>query len=376
MGKPYQECSGRTLRWFIETKMDLAYRSSGLGIKSLSSNEAGSSIAQLYTFEQYEIVKRKRLSPTSTLLTAQPTTFGSRAYRSRLDSKKIAEVSENSIWSVQVKHPLLNIARLYTPLPPILTEPSRPAWVDPTGRVPDDPEEDQLRFLVRANPDGELSKYLSRLQPGAHLELRGPYREYALPDKVKEIVFLAGGTGIAPALQLAHTLLDRDENAQKPTIRILWANRFEKDCQGAIIEPPPPPESVLERAWTTIFGRGSAQPANRKFGTRDQSPIVEELSTLKQNNPGAFDVSYFADDQQRFITKQDLRKRLESSAKPGTHSPLSDDAGKKLILISGPDGFVEHFAGPKVWKQGRELQGDLGGVLKRMNPPGWTIWKL
>lgn len=334
----------------------------------------GTPISQLYTFEQYEIVKRKRLSSTTTLLTIQPTTFGPRAYKSRLDSRKIAEASENGIWSVQVKHPLLTIARLYTPIPPSLTESSRPAWTDKSGQVPEDPEEDQLRFLVRSNPEGELSKYLSRLQPGAHVELRGPYQEYELPDNVSQIVFLAGGTGIAPALQMAYSVLEKKSNTSKTNINILWANRHAKDCQGGPIEPPPPP--VLERAWSSVFRADIADPRDHGSWSQDQSPIVEELGALKRKHPGNLHVSYFADDQQRFITRQDVQRKLKSHTNLQSNGALSDDPGKKLILISGPDGFVEYFAGPKMWKEGKELQGDLGGILKKINPPGWTIWKL
>ncbi|KAL8690197.1 MAG: hypothetical protein Q9218_004303 [Villophora microphyllina] len=351
------------------------------GIKAFNSEDGSgffgrSSLAQLYTFEQYEVVKRKRLSATSTLLTIQPTTFGPRAYKSRLDSQRIAELSEKGIWSVQVKHPLLTIARLYTPLPPLLTEPARPAWIDKSGKVPADPEEDQLRFLVRANPEGELSKYLSRLQPGAQLELRGPYQEFEVPKDVRQIVFLAGGTGIAPALQVAHSVLERESTGRKPKIQILWANRLAKDCQGATIEAPPPPESLLGRAWSSIFGTSTLQPTNGASSSRNQSPIVEELAALTQKYPGRFNVSYFADDQDRFITTQDVRRQLISPSGSGSQSLASPNSGKKLVLISGPDGFVEHFAGPKVWKDGREIQGELGGMLRKLDPPGWTVWKL
>ncbi|KAL8638219.1 MAG: hypothetical protein Q9228_004609 [Teloschistes exilis] len=336
----------------------------------------GSSTAQLYPFEQYEVVKRKRLSATSTLLTIQPTTFGPRANKSRLNSQRIAELSEKGIWSVQVKHPLLTIARLYTPLPPLLTEPVRPAWIDKSGKVPADPEEDQLRFLVRGNPDGELSKYLSRLQPGAQLELRGPYQEFEVPGEVRQIVFLAGGTGIAPALQVAHGVLERESTNRKPKIHILWANRLERDCQGAAIEPPPPPESLLGRAWSSIVGSDVAQSAVPTSGSRNQSPIVEELMALKQKHPRRFNVSYYADDTNRFITTQDIRRQLQSPMSSSLQNPAAQDPNKKLILISGPDGFVEHFAGPKVWRNGKETQGDLGGLLKRLNPIDWTVWKL
>ena len=336
----------------------------------------GKSLSQLYTFEQYEVVKRKKISSTSTLLTIQPTTFGPRANQSRLDSQRIAEASEKGIWSVQVKHPLLTIARLYTPIPPTLTEPSRPAWKDKSGQIPEDPEEDQLRFLVRSYPDGELSKYLSRLQPGAHVEIRGPYQEYEIPDGVSDVLFLAGGTGIAPALQMANSLLEKENGQKQPNMSVLWANRHANDCRGGTLAPPPSPENIFARLWSVTLGEGAKRPSTSASRSRDESPIVEELATLKRQYPDNFEIHYFADDEGRFITKQDVQSKLRDHTALNRRDAPSAGARKKLILISGPDGFVDYLAGPKEWKGGKEVQGNLGGMLKDLNPPGWNIWKL
>ena len=52
--------------------------------------------------------------------------------------------------------------------------------------------------------------------------------------------------------------------------------------------------------------------------------------------------------------------------------------GVKLIMISGPDGFVRLWAGKKVWMGGKEVQGPLGGYFANFNlaSRGWRIWKL
>ena len=51
-----------------------------------------------------------------------------------------------------------------------------------------------------------MSTYLHRLPIGATIELRGPHVEYQIPSEVKNVIFVAGGTGIAPALQVAHAM--------------------------------------------------------------------------------------------------------------------------------------------------------------------------
>jgi hypothetical protein len=56
--------------------------------------------------------------------------------------------------------------------------------------------------------------------------------------------------------------------------------------------------------------------------------------------------------------------------------------GKNLLMISGPDGFIEHYVGAKVWAGGKELQGPVKGVvgeLKRKYPSlgeDWLVLKM
>ncbi|KAI4093839.1 MAG: hypothetical protein LQ344_002577 [Seirophora lacunosa] len=345
----------------------------GVGLWSASSEKPQSQ--RLDVFQDYELLKNKRISSSSNFLTIQPSTFGPRAYKSSLDAQKLAEASKRGIWSVQVKHPLLTIARLYTPLPPFLSDQNEPTQKEKFAYVSTNPEENQLRFLIRNNPEGELSRYLSRMQAGGRLQLRGPYQEYELPNDVKQVLFLVGGTGISPAIQLAHTLLEDKSNGPRPRISILWANRRAEDCSGGKIEPPPRHDGILARAWGTLFGKETPRSDNDVHPNQPESPIVKELSTLRARYSGLLDIAYFADDQQRFITKQDIQRQLHG------HSPATGDVtvapqGRSLILISGPDGFVEHFAGPKVWREGKELQGTLGGILQKMDLQGWTVWKL
>jgi len=40
--------------------------------------------------------------------------------------------------------------------------------------------------------------------------------------------------------------------------------------------------------------------------------------------------------------------------------------GKDLLMVSGPDGFVEALAGPKRWHEGKELQGPVGGAIAKL----------
>ncbi len=69
-----------------------------------------------------------------------------------------------------------------------------------------------LRFLIRTVDGGEVSHYLARLGLGDTVELRGPHLGFDVPLRMGnagQLVFLAGGTGIAPALQAIRAVLDR-----------------------------------------------------------------------------------------------------------------------------------------------------------------------
>ncbi|KAL8906233.1 MAG: hypothetical protein Q9207_002155 [Kuettlingeria erythrocarpa] len=367
---PIRASTKRTWMWLGA----LGLGAGSIGIGLWIANAEGLQSKQTDAFQDYELLKNKRISASSNILTIQPSTFGPRAYKTSLDAEKVAEVSKKGIWSVQIKHPLLTIARLYTPLPPFLSDPNEPTPQEKFKSVSVYPEENQLRFLIRNNPDGELSKYLARMQAGGRLELRGPYQEYELPDDVKHVIFLVGGTGISPAIQAIHTFHENEDNGPKPSISILWANRRSEDCLGGMMEPPPRPESLLLRAWETVFGAENPQSEPNGTLSQTESPIVKELSTLKSRYTAPLDVAYFADDHNRFITKQDIQKKLRDVHT--TNDARSQPSGRSLILISGPEGFVEYFAGPKVWRGGKELQGNLGGILQKMDLRGWSVWKL
>ena len=218
---------------------------------------------------------------------------------------------------MEVKQPELQIARSYTPLPPTKPEES----VD-------------LRLLIRKEPKGEVSGYLHHLPVGAKIELRGPHSGYEIPDDIQEVVFLAGGTGIAPALQVAYNLLERRNSENKVMVRIVWANRKREDCQ------------------------------------QQKGLIVQELEGLRQRHPDRLSVEYLVDEEKTFLDqKKILRVTSEAPKNDGKIRP-------KLLLISGPEGFINYYAGPKKWEGGKEGQGQVAGVLGRMRLEGWTVWKL
>lgn len=297
-------------------------------ISLLPNDEKSSDPFDSPRFTKFAIVSEENVSSTSKILTIQP--------QKAVKADPYAKCWENGLWSVEFKQPLLQIARSYTPLPP-------------DERTADG----DLQFLIRKERNGEMSTYLFGLQPNSEVELRGPHVELELPQNVEDVVFLAGGTGIAPALQLIHTLLEaRKSTSQKPRIRVVWANKRREDCIGG---EKGPNDSGLNSITSESLG-----------------VIVKRLQTLQRKFPQNLQVDYVVDEEGKFVDQKMISQLTKSS------SEMSSDAGPdtKLFFISGPEGFIDYFAGPKKWWNGQQGQGELGGVLGRLGINGWKVFKL
>ncbi|KAJ5279926.1 hypothetical protein N7478_005298 [Penicillium angulare] len=189
----------------------------------LRSQSPGSATLNQDTFTKYSLVSREPVSTTSSLFTLRP------RYPSGSNYDVYEEAWKIGVWSVMFKQPQLQIGRDYTPLPTTAA----------TTLTVDEENEGYLRFFIRKDPFGEVSRYLHNLTIGADIEMRGPQFECIIPEETQEIIFIAGGTGIAPALQAGYSLLNnKEQESPKPKIHILWANRLKEDCIGGRAIPP------------------------------------------------------------------------------------------------------------------------------------------
>lgn len=280
----------------------------------------------------------------------------------------VAEAWRTGVWSVQVMQPELQIARSYTPLPPI-----------------EGTEPEQLRLFVRQEPQGEVSTFLHKISRGTIVNLRGPRVEYEIPEDVDEILFLAGGTGIAPALQVAHTLFNHRIKSTEdgPELRILWANRRREDSINGLdpLSSQQAQAGFVPKTRKLAYEWQGEPPSQSKQTIEEgaapsqssQTRLVKEVESVKARHGSKVIVDYFIDEEGSYISENLLRTYLS-----GIDQTANQDGTprRKVVLVSGPEGFVNIFAGPKTWQDGRELQGPLGGLLKKIDPPGWEIWKL
>ncbi|HEY2025349.1 benzoate 1,2-dioxygenase electron transfer component BenC [Paraburkholderia sp.] len=85
----------------------------------------------------------------------------------------------------------------------------------------------QAAFVVRNVRDGKMSRYLStHAQPGQRIGFTGPYGSFYLREPQRPVLFLAGGTGIAPFLSMLDVLKARG-NAQP--VRLVYGVTHDRD---------------------------------------------------------------------------------------------------------------------------------------------------
>jgi cytochrome-b5 reductase len=316
----------KTLRYLLSGSIGLV-ACTFIYTQVISSSQPG--IFDPPRFAAFTITRREIVSSTSILLVIRPS-----IYSSLIAHDPYGESWRRGPWSVEIKQPQLQIARSYTPLPPH-----------------EEDEPGDLRFLIRRERKGEMSGYLWGLKEGDTMWLRGPKQEYELGEDISDVVFVAGGTGIAPALQIAHTLLERRDGKQTPNIRIFWANRRKEDCLG-------------------VGELGALSEDNKAVG-----PIVQLIQRIQQKHSDKMRVTYLVDELGTCLDQKKMSAALRENAVVRSQ-PIITRIDSKMLFVSGPEGFVEFVAGGKRFEGGKEVQAPLGGLIGRMGVRDWKVWKM
>ena len=69
-------------------------------------------------------------------------------------------------------------------------------------------------FCLNRVQDGFMSNYLCSLEEGAEIAFQGPFGDFILRPPLRDTVFVATGTGIAPFRSMLHWLLAQSDLAQ------------------------------------------------------------------------------------------------------------------------------------------------------------------
>jgi benzoate/toluate 1,2-dioxygenase reductase subunit len=76
------------------------------------------------------------------------------------------------------------------------------------------PGDARLAFLIRDIPGGLMSGFIRQAQPGAAVTFTGPSGSFYLRDVTRPLLFLAGGTGLAPFLSMLRQMAARGTGGQ------------------------------------------------------------------------------------------------------------------------------------------------------------------
>jgi len=89
------------------------------------------------------------------------------------------------------------------------------------------PPDGDNRFELCLNrvPHGAFSNYLFGMRPGDEVDFDGPLGYFLLREPVRDSLFVATGTGVAPLRSMIHHLLRRGASAR---LELLFGTRFEE----------------------------------------------------------------------------------------------------------------------------------------------------
>lgn len=93
------------------------------------------------------------------------------------------------------------------------------------------PPGDDNRFALCLNrvQDGYMSNFLCDMKEGEEITCQGPFGDFILRPPLRDTVFIATGTGVAPFRSMLHWLLADPVRHQEKQLWLLFGNRTKED---------------------------------------------------------------------------------------------------------------------------------------------------
>lgn len=178
-----------------------------------------------------------------------------------------------------------------------------------------------LEFLVRADHQGLLGRHLEAVARGTRIDVEGPFGDFTLPELLPDgpLLFVAGGTGIAPLRAMAR---DAAQRGHRPPMDVLYSVRSADDVAYA-------------DEWVRWVGEGRGRLALAV--TRGPETVVEHE---REGTPGTF-------------TGRIDRARL---------APFVRHVPDIHCFVCGPPGFVDDI---------EHALSQLGVAADRIRREGW-----
>src|SRR6202158_5130360 len=90
-------------------------------------------------------------------------------------------------------------------------------------------EDNRFALCLNRVQDGFMSNFLCDMKEGEEITCQGPFGDFILRPPLRDTVFIATGTGVAPFRSILHWLLADPVRHQDKTLWLLFGNRTEKD---------------------------------------------------------------------------------------------------------------------------------------------------
>jgi len=188
-----------------------------------------------------------------------------------------------------------------------------------------------LELAVKTYPEGKMSKHIASLKVGDKLDFKGPIVKLPYkPNGHKHIGMVAGGTGIAPMLQVVDEILANPSDKTK--VSLIFANQTESD--------------IL---------------------------MKKEIDARAAAHPDKLSVYYVVDKSTAWFSAWKGGVGYVTEAMLAEHIPApSKDA---MVYVCGPPPMYKAICGPKGTKEDPKAQGELGGMLKTMGYDAAQVFK-
>ena len=90
-------------------------------------------------------------------------------------------------------------------------------------------EDNRFALCLNRVQDGFMSNFLCDMKEGQEIRCHGPFGDFILRPPLRDTVFIATGTGIAPFRAMLHWLLADESRHQGKQLWLVFGNRTEKD---------------------------------------------------------------------------------------------------------------------------------------------------
>ncbi|KAG0022063.1 NADH-cytochrome b5 reductase [Podila clonocystis] len=227
--------------------------------------------------------------------------------------------------AIYVKDDEIQAMRAYTPIH------TAPDW-----QVQQEGEEGNrvstVQLLIKRYSEGQVSRFMHSAKPGQRIEMRGPVLIWPGSrqdlEKYDHIGMIAGGTGITAFLPIIHTALSSSE--KKVKISLLFASQN-------------PSELYFKQELDQL---AKAHPDQFKVAY-----AIDRIPTTDRSDAWSGHVGY---------VHQDMVKDLLPS--PDSEESASDESGKSVVLVCGPESMVKHVAGTRGMSGHEPIRGVLGAM--------------